>query len=125
MVMTCYIFRLDEEAMVPMTHTETTSPQTAVSGTREVRAPRGTQLSCKSWQQEAALRMLMNNLDPDVAERPHDLVVYGGSGKAVRNWACFDAIVRNCVSWVMAPPSPRAHLGEGGVFLSDSVNFVA
>jgi urocanate hydratase len=60
---------------------------------RTIRAPRGTELSCKSWQQEAALRMLMNNLDPDVAERPQDLVVYGGSGKAARNWACFDAIV--------------------------------
>src|ERR1700745_2972205 len=56
------------------------------------RAPRGTEISCKGWQQEAALRMLMNNLDPEVAERPEDLVVYGGSGKAARNWACFDAI---------------------------------
>ncbi len=60
---------------------------------REVRAPRGTTLSCKGWPQEAALRMLMNNLDPDVAERPDDLVVYGGTGKAARNWDCFDAIV--------------------------------
>ena len=59
-----------------------------------VRAPRGTAISCKGWQQEAALRMLMNNLDPDVAERPQDLVVYGGTGKAARNWECFDAIVR-------------------------------
>jgi urocanate hydratase len=58
-----------------------------------IRAPRGTALSCKGWQQEAALRMLMNNLDPEVAERPADLVVYGGSGKAARNWACYDAIV--------------------------------
>src|ERR1035438_5493478 len=58
-----------------------------------IRAPRGTTLSCKGWQQEAALRMLMNNLDPDVAERPGDLVVYGGTGKAARNWECFDAIV--------------------------------
>src|SRR5512143_1879313 len=65
---------------------------TSVSGPRPVRAPRGPQLSCKGWQQEAALRMLMNNLDPDVAERPDDLVVYGGSGKAARNWECFDAI---------------------------------
>ncbi len=65
------------------------------SGPRPVRAPRGTELSCKGWQQEAALRMLMNNLDPDVAERPDDLVVYGGSGKAARNWDCFDAIVRS------------------------------
>ena len=62
-------------------------------GTRTIRAPRGTQLSCKGWPQEAALRMLMNNLDPDVAERPDDLVVYGGSGKAARNWDAFDAIV--------------------------------
>jgi urocanate hydratase len=61
---------------------------------RTVRAPRGTTLSCRSWQQEAALRMLMNNLDPEVAERPQDLVVYGGIGKAARSWACFDAIVR-------------------------------
>ncbi len=62
-------------------------------GTRVIRAPRGTALSCKGWPQEAALRMLMNNLDPDVAERPDDLVVYGGSGKAARSWAAFDAIV--------------------------------
>jgi urocanate hydratase len=59
-----------------------------------VRAPRGTQISCRGWQQEAALRMLMNNLDPDVAERPEDLVVYGGTGKAARSWEAFDAIVR-------------------------------
>jgi len=65
------------------------------AGPRLVRAPRGTTRTCKGWQQEAALRMLMNNLDPEVAERPQDLVVYGGSGKAARNWACFDAIVRS------------------------------
>ena len=59
------------------------------------RAPRGTQISCKGWQQEAALRMLLNNLDPEVAERPEDLVVYGGTGKAARNWECFHAIVRS------------------------------
>ena len=59
-----------------------------------VRAPRGSALSCKGWQQEAALRMLMNNLDPDVAERPDDLVVYGGTGKAARSWEAFEAIVR-------------------------------
>ncbi len=58
-----------------------------------VKAPRGTQLSCKSWQQEAAMRMLMNNLDEDVGERPRDLVVYGGTGKAARNWDCYRAIV--------------------------------
>src|SRR5512137_2203990 len=65
-----------------------------VAGPREVRAPRGNELSCKGWGQEAALRMLMNNLDPDVAERPEDLVVYGGLGKAARNWDCFNAIVK-------------------------------
>src|SRR5258706_1919661 len=59
------------------------------------RAPRGTQISCKGWQQEAALRMLLNNLDPEVAERPEDLVVHGGTGKAARNWECFHAIVRS------------------------------
>jgi urocanate hydratase len=59
------------------------------------RAARGTQISCKGWQQEAALRMLMNNLDPEVAERPEDLVVYGGTGKAARNWECFHAIVKS------------------------------
>jgi len=60
-----------------------------------IRAPRGTTLSCRSWQQEAALRMLMNNLDHEVAERPEDLVVYGGIGKAARNWECYEAIVRS------------------------------
>jgi urocanate hydratase len=63
------------------------------SAPRTVRAPTGTVLSCKGWHQEAALRMLMNNLDPAVAERPEDLIVYGGGGKAARNWASFDAIV--------------------------------
>src|SRR5437016_3205535 len=66
---------------------------TTVSESRVVRAPRGTEISCRGWQQEAALRMLMNNLDPEVAERPEQLVVYGGIGKAARNWECFDAIV--------------------------------
>ncbi|RKY16376.1 MAG: urocanate hydratase [Planctomycetota bacterium] len=64
------------------------------TGARTVHAPRGTTLSCKGWQQEAALRMLMNNLDPEVAERPDDLVVYGGTGRAARSWEAFDAIVR-------------------------------
>src|SRR5438046_10670323 len=59
-----------------------------------IRAPRGTSLSCKGWQQEAAMRMLMNNLDEEVAERPQDLVVYGGTGKAARNWESYHAIVR-------------------------------
>jgi urocanate hydratase len=64
------------------------------SEARTVRAARGTELSCRGWQQEAALRMLQNNLDPDVAEHPDELVVYGGTGKAARDWASFDAIVR-------------------------------
>jgi urocanate hydratase len=62
---------------------------------RVIRAPRGTQLSCKSWLTEAAYRMLQNNLDPDVAERPEDLVVYGGIGRAARDWACYDAILES------------------------------
>lgn len=59
----------------------------------DIRAPRGTQLNAKSWQTEAPLRMLMNNLDPEVAENPHELVVYGGIGRAARNWECYDKIV--------------------------------
>ncbi len=80
-----------------MSHSDIPSSETrpSTAGPRTVRAPRGTHISCKSWQQEAALRMLMNNLDPDVAERPSDLVVYGGSGRAARSWAAFDAIVRS------------------------------
>ena len=66
---------------------------TDVGKTSTIRAPRGTGISCKGWHQEAALRMLMNNLDPEVAERPEDLVVYGGTGKAARNWESFWAIV--------------------------------
>ena len=65
-----------------------------MTAARVVRAPRGTDLRCKGWPQEAALRMLMNNLDPDVAERPADLVVYGGTGRAARSWEAFDVIVR-------------------------------
>src|SRR5215475_2529488 len=64
------------------------------SASRVIRAPRGTELSCKGWLQEAALRMLMNNLDPEVAEDPANLIVYGGRGRAARNWEAFDAIVR-------------------------------
>jgi urocanate hydratase len=66
----------------------------ALPGSRSVRAPRGSELSCRGWGQEAALRMLMNNLDPEVAENPDALVVYGGTGRAARSWAAFDAIVR-------------------------------
>ena len=73
--------------------TETLSGATFSRG--PFRAPRGTQISCKGWQQEAALRMLMNNLDPEVAEKPEDLIVYGGTGKAARNWESFHAIVKS------------------------------
>ena len=66
---------------------------TTPTGTRTITAPRGTTLSCKSWQAEGAMRMLMNNLDPEVAERPEDLVVYGGRGQAARSWEAFDAII--------------------------------
>jgi urocanate hydratase len=69
------------------------TPPPTTARPRTVRAPRGPEISCRGWQQEAALRMLMNNLDPEVAERPEELVVYGGSGKAARNWECFEAIV--------------------------------
>ena len=66
-----------------------------MSGKRVIRAPRGSEISCKGWHQEAALRMLMNNLDPDVAENPDRLIVYGGTGRAARSWEAFDAIVRS------------------------------
>src|SRR3954471_16401652 len=69
------------------------TPAQPAARPRTVRAPRGPEISCRGWQQEAALRMLMNNLDPEVAERPEELVVYGGSGKAARSWECFEAIV--------------------------------
>jgi urocanate hydratase len=69
-------------------------PTTELLTPAEIRAPRGTTLRCKGWKQEAALRMLMNNLDPEVAERPQDLVVYGGAGKAARDWPSYHAIVR-------------------------------
>src|SRR6201991_378671 len=67
---------------------------TRIDTTRIVRAPHGTQLSCRSWLTEAPFRMLQNNLDPDVAENPAELVVYGGIGRAARNWECFDTILR-------------------------------
>ena len=72
------------------------SPEAVMSSVapRVVRAPRGTEIRCRSWQTEAALRMLMNNLDPDVAEHPEELIVYGGSGRAARNWQAFDDLVR-------------------------------
>ncbi|MGH9683262.1 MAG: urocanate hydratase [Candidatus Acidiferrales bacterium] len=70
----------------------------AASGYQPIRAPRGTTLSCKGWQQEAAMRMLMNNLDPEVAEKPEELIIYGGRGKAARNWNCYHAIVASLKS---------------------------
>ena len=98
---------------------------------RVVRAPRGTVLSCKSWPQEAALRMLMNNLDPEVAERPADLVVYGGIGRAARNWECFDAIVsslqtlENDQTLLVQSGKPvgvfRTHEGAPRVLISNSM----
>jgi urocanate hydratase len=75
-----------------------TQIEAAPSTYMPVKAPRGTQISCRGWQQEAAMRMLMNNLDEEVAERPQDLVVYGGTGRAARNWECFHAIVRSLKS---------------------------
>ena len=68
---------------------------TRIDTTRTIRAPRGTELSCKSWLSEAPFRMLQNNLDPEVAENPAELVVYGGIGRAARNWECFDAILKS------------------------------
>ncbi|MDP9327961.1 MAG: urocanate hydratase [Actinomycetota bacterium] len=81
---------------------------------REIRAPRGSDLTCRSWPQEAAMRMLMNNLDPDVAERPEDLVVYGGTGRAARSWEAYDAIV-GCLT----------HLGDDETLLVQSGKPVA
>jgi urocanate hydratase len=99
--------------------------------TRIIRAPRGSAISCKGWQQEAALRMLMNNLDPDVAERPDDLVVYGGSGKAARNWESFDAIVaslralENDETLIVQSGKPvgvfRTHPGAPRVLIANSL----
>jgi urocanate hydratase len=67
--------------------------ETEIRTPTSIRAPRGNQITCKSWQQEAAMRMLMNNLDEEVAERPKDLVVYGGTGRAARSWQAYRAIV--------------------------------
>src|SRR6202007_84552 len=72
--------------------------ETEIQVPTSIRAPRGNSLTCKGWQQEAAMRMLMNNLDEEVGERPADLVVYGGTGRATRSWECFHAIVRSLKS---------------------------
>jgi urocanate hydratase len=102
-----------------------------MSVARQVRAPRGATLTCKGWGQEAAMRMLMNNLDPDVAERPEELVVYGGSGKAARNWECFEAIVRtlreleNDETLLVQSGKPvgvfRTHAGAPRVLIANSL----
>lgn len=70
-----------------------------IDTSRVIHAPQGTQLHCKNWQIEAAYRMLQNNLDPDVAENPQHLVVYGGIGRAARNWECFDQILESLKIW--------------------------
>ncbi len=102
-----------------------------LTASHTVRAPRGLELSCRGWQQEAALRMLMNNLDPEVAERPEELVVYGGSGKAARNWECYEAIVRtlrrlgNDESLLVQSGKPvavfKTHPGAPRVLISNSM----
>src|SRR5271154_5363266 len=79
----------------PQTTRHRPSVRDSMNVMTEIRAPRGIERSCKGWHQEAALRMLMNNLDPEVAENPDALIVYGGTGKAARNWDCFHAIVRS------------------------------
>ncbi len=87
-------------------------------GPRTVHAPRGGERSCKGWTQEAALRMLMNNLDPDVAENPDELVVYGGRGKAARSWDAFDAIVRHSEG-TGGRRNASGSIGKAGRGLSD------
>src|ERR1700730_11125458 len=95
------MMRIGRQASRPRPHGEptrssvmsATDASSAAALPRPVRAPRGTQLSCQGWPQEAALRMLMNNLDPEVAEHPDQLIVYGGSGRAARSWDAFDGIV--------------------------------
>ena len=84
---------LDSGRMSTLANPTLVTPSASPSGARIVRAPRGNIRTCSTWAAEAAMRMLMNNLDPEVAERPADLVVYGGRGKAARNWECFDAII--------------------------------
>jgi urocanate hydratase len=96
-----------------------------------IRAPRGTELTCKGWQQEAAMRMLMNNLDPEVAEQPQDLIVYGGSGKAARSWECYEAIVatlkrlENDETLIVQSGKPvavfRTHPGAPRVLISNAM----
>ena len=103
---------------------------TTIHEPRTIRAPRGTEITCKGWQQEAALRMLMNNLDPEVAEHPEQLIVYGGIGKAARNWECYDAIVatlkrlKNDETLIVQSGKPvavfRTHEGAPRVLIANS-----
>src|SRR5260370_38480763 len=81
-----------------------------LDNTRNIRAPRGSVLSCKSWLTEAPLRMLMNNLDAEVAENPQELVVYGGIGRAARDWQCYDTIVAS----LRTPQAHETLLGQSG-----------
>src|SRR5688572_32254427 len=97
---------------------------------RSLRAPRGTSLTCQGWPQEAALRMLLNNLDPEVAERPDDLIVYGGTGKAARNWEAFDAIVASLKNLahdetlLVQSGKPVGKIGRAHVELQSQSNLV-
>ena len=81
-----------------------------MDGARPVRSPRGTTLTARQWSTEAPLRMLMNNLDPENAENPAELVVYGGTGKAARNWESYDALVRTLTTLPIAPRTLRARV---------------
>ena len=92
------------------------------SGYQPGRAPRGSALSCEGWQQEAALRMLMNNLDPEVAEKPEDLIVYGGRGKAARNWNCYHAIVASLRALENDETLLVQSGKEGTIYLLDTSN---
>jgi urocanate hydratase len=86
-----------------------------MSEPRTIRAPRGTQLSCKNWLIEAAYRMLQNNLDPEVAEKPAELVVYGGRGQAARSWEAFDAILRSLRALNRMNPVGAVRKAGGGL----------
>ena len=84
-----------------------------MSGKRIIHAPHGSERVCKGWHQEAAMRMLMNNLDPDVAENPDQLVVYGGTGRAARSWEAFDAIV-GLTARARKRRNPSRSIGKAG-----------
>lgn len=92
---------------------------TEPSGPRPVRAARGTELSCRGWQQEAALRMFHNNLDPENAENPDELVVYGGTGRAARSWDAFDAISKTLTT-LADDETLLVPIGKAGRCLQDT-----